>query len=161
MIPNETFVELGKGNIDWENDSFEAALLKSTTEYTPDKDNHNFVADVIDGGTTGAEFDDVNYTAGFGNSGRKALTSTTVTVDDTNDQAEFDADDVTWSNLGAASGGQTVEAIIVYAVGTSDADSRIIRVFDDSEEADLPKQTNNGDFTAQFNVEGVFKITNP
>lgn len=160
MIPNETLVELGKGTIDWENDSFEVALLKETTEYSPDPDNHNFVSDVIDGGTTGAEYDDTNYTPGFGNSGRVGLTNTTATPDDTNDRAQFDADDVTYNSLGSATGGQTVEAAIVYKVGTSDADSRIIKVFDDSEEADLPKQTNNEDFTLQFDTTGVFRLDN-
>lgn len=159
MIPNETLVEFAKGNIDWGNDSFEALLLKNTTEYSPDKDNHNFVSDVVDG-TTAEEFDGTGYTAGFGNSGRLSLTTTTVSVDDTDDEAELDCDDITWTSLGSSSGGQTVEAVLVYKVGTSDSDSRIIRVYDDSEEADLEKQTNGEDFTWQINSEGVLNITN-
>lgn len=161
MIPNETLVEFAKGNIDWGNDTIKVALMKNTTEYTPDKDNHNFLSDILDGGTTGAEFDGSNYTPGFEGSGRKTLSNTTAFVDDTDDEAVLDADDVTWSSLGSSTGGQVVEAVVVFVKGsTDDTDARIIRVFDDSEETELEKQTNGEDFTWSFDAEGVMNITN-
>lgn len=161
MIPNQTLVEYLQGNIDLANDTIKIALLKNTTEYSPDKDNHNNLSDILDGGTTGEEFDGTNYTAGYNNSGRKTLSNLSVSVDDTDDEAVFDADDVTWTSLGSATGGQVVEAAVVFVQGSSDdTDATIIKVFDDSEEADLEKQTNGEDFTLSFNSEGIFNVNN-
>jgi len=161
MIPNQTLTEYLKGNLDLENDTIKIALMKNTTEYSPDKDTHNFLSDILDGGTTGEEFDGSNYTPGFQGSGRKTLANLSVTVDDTDDEAVFDADDVTFSSLGSSTGGQVVEAVVIFKKGsTDDTDARIIKVFDDSEESDLEKQTNGEDFTWSFNSEGIFNLNN-
>jgi len=156
MIPIRTLAEFLRGNIDLSTGTYRALLLKSTTEYTPDATAHNYVSDIVDGGTTGAEFDDTNYT-------RIDVTGLSVTEDGTDVEAVWDADDLTWSSLGSSTGGQTVEAVVLYEqVGgddTTPGDDPIIRVFDDSEEADLPKQTNGEDFTWSFDSEGIINLT--
>lgn len=156
MIPIRTLAEFMRGNIDLSTGTYKAALLKNTTEYNPDATAHNFVADVLDGGTTGAEYDDTNYS-------RQTLTGLSVTEDNTDTEAVFDADDVTWSSLGSSTGGQAVEAVLIYEqVGgddTTPGDDPIIRIFDDSEEADLEKQTNGEDFTWSFDAEGIINLT--
>lgn len=155
MIPNRTKGEILKGNIDLVNDTIKVALLKNTTEYSEDPDSHNFVSDVLDGGTTGEEYDDSGYS-------RQALSSQAVNTDDTNDQSEFDASDTTFSSIGSATGGQVVEAILVYkqvgADDTTPGDDPIIAVYDDSNVSDLEKQTNGEDFTIQWDAEGLLKI---
>lgn len=140
MIPNRTKTQLLNGAFDFQNDTIRVALLKESTEYTPDPDSHEFVSDVLDGGITGEEFDDANYT-------RKTLTSTTTAQDNTADEARFDADDLRWNALG---GTQRVEAILIYKqVGVDDTtpgDDPILRVIDDSETTDLSIGTDSGDF---------------
>lgn len=153
MIPDRTKTEFFRPNIDYSADTIKVALFKESTEYSPDSVNHEFVNDVFDGGTTGAEFDDTNYS-------RKTLSGQSVTEGNTDNEGVFDGDDVTWTNLG---GSQTIEAILVYRqVGgddTTPGDDDILRVLDDSEESDLPFQTNGGDVTISWNDEGIINIT--
>lgn len=156
MIPIRTLAEIARNNLDVETATVRAALLKNTTEYSPDADTHNFVDDVLDGGTTGAEYDDTNYS-------RQSVTNVAITEDNTDTEVVIDCDDVTWSSLGSATGGQTVEAVLFYVqIGGDDAtpgDDPILRIFDDSEETDLEKQTNGEDFTWQINSEGLINLT--
>lgn len=156
MIPNATKKKLFDGTLDYANDTIKVALLKETTEYSPDPDTHEFVNDVLDGGTTGEEFDDTNYS-------RQTLAGQSTSQDNTDDEGVFDANDVTFYSLGSATGGQTVEAILIYkqvgADDTTPGDDPILRILDDSEEADLPKQTNGEDFTISWNAEGIKNIT--
>jgi len=156
MIPIRTLAEFMRGNLDLENATVKAALLKNTTEYSPDATAHNFVGDVLDGGATGAEFDGTNYS-------RQTLSGLSVTEDGTDVEAVFDADDVTWPSLGSSTGGQTVEAVLYYVQRGGDdlspGDDPIIRIFDDSEEADLEKQTNGEDFTWSHDAEGIINFT--
>lgn len=151
MIPDRTKTEFFRTNINYDTDTIKVALLKETTEYNPDQTAHEFVNDVLDGGTTGAEFDDTNYS-------RKTLT-TSLTEDNTDNEGVFDASDVTWTSLG---GSQTIEAILIYkqvgADDTTPGDDPILRILDDSEEADLPLATNGGDVTLSWNSEGIVNI---
>lgn len=152
MIPDRTKTELFRATVDYANDTIKLALLKESTEYSPDSTAHEFVADVLDGGTTGAEFGDTNYS-------RKTLT-TSVSEDNTDNEGVFDAGDVTFSSLG---GSQTIEAVLIYKqVGgddTTPGDDPILRIIDDSEAADLPLATNGGDVTFSFDAEGVINIS--
>ena len=90
------------------------------------------------------------YTGGFAGSGRKSLASKTLTSDFTNDRAEFDAADVTWTALGT---GATIGAAILIKERTADTDSQIIAKFDLT---DTP--TNGGDITVSWNVEGLLNF---
>ncbi|MFC7253705.1 hypothetical protein [Haloplanus litoreus] len=155
MIPIQTLAEFLRGNIDLSTGTYRALLLKDTTAYTPDATAHA-ASDVVDNGTTAEEYDDTNYA-------RVDVTGLSVTEDTTDAEAVFDADDLVWSALGSNTGGQTVQAVILYEqVGgddTTPADDRIIRVWDDSTESALPKQTNGEDFTWEINAEGVLNLT--
>lgn len=71
--------------VDLVNDDVKVALLSNAYTFNPD---HNVFADVSANEITGT-----GYTAG-GNS----LTGKTVTQDNTNDKAVFDADDVSWTS---------------------------------------------------------------
>lgn len=85
------FYNAGKKNlinglIDLDTDTIRVALL--TSAYTPDIDAHDFFNDVSANESSGT-----GYTAGGA-----ALANKTVTQDNTNDRAVFDADDVSWAS---------------------------------------------------------------
>lgn len=120
-------------------------VLLVTTGYTFDPDNR-FVSSAA-----GSEISVTGYTGGFGGAGRKSLASRTLSADDTNDRAAFDAADVTWTALGT---GATIAAAIVFKELTSDALSPMIAYFDIT---DTP--TNGGDVTLSWNSIGLLTLT--
>lgn len=154
MIPNNTRTEWFKTNIDFTSggDTFRVALFKASTEYSPDPANHTFVSDVFDGGTTGEEMDDTNYS-------RQTLSNQSVNQNDTDDRAEFDGDNVTFPSLG---GTQDIEAVMVHRqVGgddTTPGDDEIIYIGDDSEESDLQFTTNGNDVIISWPTSGIVRI---
>lgn len=99
-------LELILGGLDLSSSDVRTLLVSSSYTYDPD---HNFVSDLT------------NELSGTGYA-RKALTTKTVTEDDTNDRGVFDADDLTW--VGANFG--TPAAAIVYLENTTDATRELI-----------------------------------
>ena len=150
MIPNNTKVQLFDGNIDLVTDTIRIALYNNSTAFTPDPDVHAYVADVF-GGTTPAatEFADTNYS-------RLDVPTRSTRQNNTADQAEWDAGDVTWTALG---GTETIQGAIIYrqvgADDTTPADDEIIRIIDDATEADLPLATNGSDVTIAWDASGI------
>jgi hypothetical protein len=156
VIPNETYKQFTDGRIDLTSDILRVALGNGQTAYDPDPAADNTVSDVFDNGTTATEYNDSGYS-------RQDLSSVTTGVDDSNNRAVVTADNVTFSSLGTATGGQTVQFIVIYKqVGGDDstpADDRILRVIDDSESSELPKQSNGEDFTIDFDAtDGVLTL---
>lgn len=129
---------LMNGSVDLDTDTIKVMLTTST--YTPDQDAHDFRDDVT------------NEVVGTGYSaGGSALANKTVTQDNTNNRAAFDADDLTW-------GSSTITAR--YAVlyksrgGASSADE-LICVFDFGSD----KSSSNGNFTLQWNASGLILLS--
>jgi len=92
--------ELGLGTIDWEADTLKITLH---TSYTPDIDAHEGWADVSA----------TEYGTGDGyTAGGETLATAYFDVDDANDRADFGADAVTWSSLGALSPATPGHAIV-------------------------------------------------
>lgn len=152
--PNNFKTELLNGTVDWANDTIKIALGNDTTAYTFDQVNHQFVSDVFDGGTTGAEFGGTGYS-------RQVLANTTVTQDDVDNEGVADADDVTFTGID----GETIQFIVVYkqvgADDTTPTDDPILAVYDDNSAgslADLPLTTNGGDVTVSWDTEGIINI---
>lgn len=85
---------------------------------------------------------------------RKALANQAVNTDTVNNRGEFDADNVTWTTLGA--GTRSLAGFVVFRFVTNDADSPLIAFIDSG---GFPIAANGGDLTLQFNVEGIFQIT--
>lgn len=110
--------------------------------------------DVVDAGDSNdpidGEISATNYTGGWGGSGRKTLASKTFTADKANNRAEFDAADVVWTSLGGAANDTITAAIIIKEGVSDDTTSRLIAFLD---HADLT--TNGGDFTLQWDAEGI------
>ncbi|MDX1745781.1 MAG: hypothetical protein R3324_07580 [Halobacteriales archaeon] len=153
VMPNATKADLMRGSIDLDTagDTIKVLLLDDTTAYTADVDNHDFVSDVADGGVTGTEMSGTGYS-------RKTLANQAVTVDDTDNEGVFDADNVTWTGLNAG----TIQTVVVYqqvgADDTTPADDRIIAIHDDSSIGTLPLTTNGSDVTLSWPAEGIVNL---
>lgn len=152
--PNATKRKLFEATLNYTADTIKVALADDTTAYTFDPDTHEFVADIFDGGTTASEMSGTTYD-------RQTLANMTTSVDATNDEAEWDADDTTFPSLDEG----TIQTIVVYKqVGTDDttpADDPVLAVFDDDSGttvADLPLTTNGGDITITWATDGIKKI---
>lgn len=94
-----------------------ALLLRSTGTYVFDPD-HDFVADIFSNG--GVEITVATYV-------RKTMTGQAVNLDDTNNRAIWDFDDIAFGNLEV---GQTVSGVAWYEFITNDAASPLIRFVD-------------------------------
>lgn len=121
-------------------DDIRIALLSTNTTADTENDDIVFVDDI----TTLDEFDGTNYA-------RKALTSEAVNEDDTGDEAEFDADDVTWTALGA--GTRSIQGILVYKHVNDDTDSPVICFLQFA----ANKTPDGSDFQVVWNAEGLLK----
>jgi hypothetical protein len=125
-------------------------LERSTSTYAPNKD-HDFLDSFTTGG--GIEITVASYS-------RKTLANKAVNLDDPNDRAEFDFDDVAF---GALESGQTVNGIIIYQqIGGDDltpADDPLICRIDTA--TGLPLILNGQAVTITINVEGLLQISQP
>lgn len=127
-------------DIDWLNDTIEVILVKST--YTPSQTDTAavYAANEISGVT--------GYTGGFAGSGRKVLSSKTLTNDTVNNRTVYNAGNPTAWTLGV---GDTVAGAIVGKKGASD-DTTAIPIFFLSFS---PVPTNGSTFTLQWNASGI------
>jgi len=155
--PVRTLAEIFRGDIDLVNDTLRAALINDTTAYTFDPVADKFLNDVLDGGTTAEEF---GSSGGTGYA-RQTVTTQSVTEDNTNEEVDFDADNITFPDLNNA----TIQAAIIYKqVGGDDStpgDDPIIQVYDgdQSDINDFPIPTNGSDIRIEFNSAGVLSLS--
>lgn len=126
----------------WLTPTYKAMLITSAYTFNVD---HDFVSDL-----GAVELSGTGYVAGFGNSGRKTLTSKAVNLNDTNDRAEFDAADLTWSAISAG----TMAAVVIIREATSDADSELIAYLDPTDIV-----TNTGDLIITWPATGLFYLS--
>jgi len=141
VIYNEFKRANAAGEIDLNADDIRVALLMTNTSADTENDAKVYVDDL----TTLDECDGANYV-------RKALANEAVNKDDANDRAEFDADDVTWTSLGAST--RDVQGALVYKHVTNDSDSPLIAFIDFTSDV-TPDGTN---FTIQWNAEGILQL---
>jgi len=123
-------------NIDLDTDTIKIALV--TSSYTPDK-THDFFNDITN------EVVGTGYTAGGA-----TLASKTVTQDNTNFRAVFDAADATWSN-------STITArygVIYESTGVAST-SPLIALIDFGSNIVSVGST----FQVSFNVDGILKLS--
>ncbi len=137
VIYNSAKQRLINGGIDLDTDTLKVMLVTST--YVPDIDLHVFKSDVTN------EVTGTGYTAGGA-----ALTSPTVTVDNTNDRAAFDAADVTW-----ASSTITARGAVVYKDTGTATTSPLLCYFDFTTD----QISSNGNFTIQWNSSGILLLS--
>jgi len=131
---NDLKEQLFKKIHDFVNDTVKVTLH---TGYTPNIDTHQVWADA---GVSSTEYGTASgYTAGG-----KTLANKSVTQDNTNDRALFDADDVTWTSLGALTPATPSHGIIWNDTPTSPADPLVVYVLLGT------TATNGGNYTMQW-----------
>lgn len=149
FVYNQAAVDMWTAVIDLLANTIKVGL--STSTHVPNRDD-----DFLDiaGSTdfTAGELTGTGYTAGFGGAGRKTLASKAIAVDKTNDRAEFDAADVTWT---AISAGTAAQLTIMKEI-TNDAASKTIANVDTG---GFPVVTNGGDLTVQWNTETIIQLS--
>lgn len=128
--------DLLDGSIDVLNDTIKVALCTAT--YTPDIDTHSFFDDITN------EVSGTGYTAGGETLGTK-----TNTVDTTNDRAEFDAADVTWSSSTI-----TARYAVIYKSTGVASTSNLIGYIDFGSD----QSSSSGNFTIQWDAEGIVQV---
>lgn len=131
---NDMKEQLFKKIHDLVNDTVKVTLH---TSYTPNIDSHQVWADVSATEYTTAS----GYTAGG-----KTLANKSVTQDNTNDRALWDADDPTWASLGPLSPATPSHAIIWNDTPSSPADPLLDYVVLGT------TATNGGNYTLQWSA---------
>jgi len=152
QIPNATKLKLLNGSIDLSADTVRVALYDNSTAFSFDPDVHEYVSDILDGGTTAQEMSGTGYE-------RKTLANQNTSQDDTNDQAVFDGDDITWSGLDAG----TIQGVIIYRQtggdDTTPGDDDVIEVIDDGDLSGLPLDTNGSDVVIAWDDVGIATLS--
>jgi deoxyribose-phosphate aldolase len=138
LIYNSFFTDLSKGNIDLDTDTFKLMLV--TSAYTPTK-THAKRSDITN------EVTGTGYTAGGA-----TLANVTVTQDNTNDLAKFDADDVSWATSTITARG----AVLYKARGGAASADELVKYFDFGSD----QSSVGAAFTVQFNANGILQIKN-
>lgn len=128
--------ELLKGNIDLESDTIKVAFMD--TSYTQNTDTHDYYSDVSASVASGST--------------DQTLASKTVTVDDTNNRAEFDAADLAITNETITGG---TDKMVVYKDTGTASTSPLICCIDISEGTLTPI---DGTLAITWNSEGIFAI---
>jgi len=136
LIYNSFKKDIGDGTVDWDTDTIRVALVTST--YTPNEDTHEFFDDITN------EVVGTGYTADG-----EVLAGCAVTVDTTNDWAEYDATDVTWGSSTI-----TARGAVVYKDTGTPSTSPLISYVDFGSD----KVSSDGDFKIQWHGDGVFKL---
>ena len=109
------------------------------------------------GDLTGAtEVTSTGYTSGFNGAGRKVLASKALAVDQTNNRAEFDCANITWSSISQAAAEAWVALSIIKEI-TSDALSPVIAHINTG--TGFPLTPNGSDITLTIDAEGLLHIT--
>lgn len=121
--------QLLNGTIDMANDTLKLMLI--TDSHTPDIDAEEYIDDVSANEVSGA-----GYTAGG-----QELTTPSVTVDDTNNRAYFDADDAEWTTATI-----TARYAYLYKDTGTPGTSPILGYYDYTEN----KSSSAGTFTHSF-----------
>lgn len=129
--------DIMNGAIDLDTDTIKVMLVTST--YTPDVDAHTKRSDITN------EVSGTGYSAGG-----EALANKAVSVDNTDNEGVFDADDLTWSTATI-----TARGAVLYKSrgGASSADELICYIDFGSDIV-----STGSDFTITWNAEGIINL---
>ena len=119
-------------------------LLLKVAEADDTLNNYDTVAALLAGANTEADF--TNYA-------RKTGITGTVTVDDTNNWADCDIPDQTWTSAGGASNNTMVKAIIAYQESAGDANLIPLT------HHDWTPTTDGSDLTMQIPTAGFYRAS--
>jgi hypothetical protein len=128
------------GDMDLNSDDMRLFLLMTNTTFDTDVDSDNTADYTLD------EMDGANYA-------RQTLANEAVNTDDTNDRAEFDADDVSIAALG--NGTRQMQGAGIHEFITNDAGSFPLCWIEFAATVNPGGST----FSIQFNAEGIVQLT--
>ena len=118
------------------------------TSYVPNIDAAHSVW--ADAGVSSTEYGTADGYTALG----KILANQAVTQDDANDRADLDADDVTWTSLGALTPATPSDAILWDTAPTSPQADPLICYWELGSTA-----TNGGDYKLEFGTNGILLLT--
>jgi len=136
FLYNSAKLRILQRDFDFANDEFKVALV--TAAYAPDKDTHEFFADITN------EVSGANYIA----SG-SALENIVLSQDDENDRAILDADNLVWSVASF-----TARAAVIYKNTGSAATSPLLAYIDFEEDLEAAGE----DFILQWHEDGIIAL---
>jgi len=141
MIYNE--FKRSIGTINWgDNVGTDIRVMLVNNTYAVDIDTHLTKADID---TLAVEVSGIGYVAGG-----ELMVSRNTTVDTVNDWCKYDSADVVWTASTITARG----AIVYLDTGVSSTSTLITYV-----DFGVDKVSSSGDFTIQWNAEGVFRIS--
>ena len=154
LVYNIAKAAIFDGTLDLDTDTLKVMLVDNS--YTANADDNYVDEGASDPLAAEAAFaaagNASGYVSGSGSSDRKVL-SLTVSTDDTNDRAELNsAASTTWSGIDCG----TAAAAIVYQDVGLDTVNVLIAYIDSG---GFPVVTNGGDFTINWNADGILQIT--
>lgn len=126
--------EIMKGNIDLESDTIKIAFMDEAYVFDKDADDN---------------YDDISASIASGSTDQ-TLANKAVNIDDVNDRAEFDADDIALTSQ-TISGG--TDGVIIYKDTGVASTSTVIAWVEFAEGTLTPV---NGDLDINWNSEGIF-----
>ena len=138
ILPNSFKKHIMNGGIDCDTDTIKVMLL--TSSHSQDVDTQEYIDDVSANEVSGTGYD----------AGGAPLANKSVTQDDTDNEGVFDADDVVWSTSTI-----TARYGAIYKDTGTPSTSPILGILDFAED----KISSGGDFTIQWNAEGVINLT--
>ena len=137
------------GAIDIINDEIVIIALEVDDEDTDEE----FVGAFLGGAAD--EVTSTGYTGGFEGADRLTLASLAIAVDQGNDRAEIDCEDITWSAISQAGAEEWVAFVIAKEI-TDDASSPLIAHLEPS---GVPLTPNGSDIKITIDAEGLLHIT--
>lgn len=136
VIFNSFKRDIMNGSIDLDTDTIKGMLV--TSSYTPNQDTHDNIDDVTN------EVTGTGYTAGG-----QAFANKAVTVDNTDNEGVFDADNLVWTTSTI-----TARGLVVYKDTGTPSTSKLICYFDFGSD----QISSSGDFTFAPNAEGIVNL---
>ena len=154
LVFNTAATEILAADLDLRDDTIKVMLVSGQSIWNPVREDD----DLLDGSPNAAKNAELavgGYVQGYQGAGRKTLASKTFTVDDTDDEAVFDAADLTWTALLT---GSTISGCAIikedHEASGSDANSLLICYLELS--SGVP--TNGSDFSLSFATEGIINL---
>jgi len=125
------------GDFDWDDAGQAIKVMLVQSGYSP-VNTHDFKSDITN------EASGTNYSAGG-----QTLNGRSVTIDNGNNKAVYDATDALW-----ASSSVTARGAVIYKDTGNASTSPLVGYVDFGSD----KQSINGDFTIQWSADGIFTI---
>lgn len=145
FIYNQALADLTNGTHDWDNASQTYRIVLLNDSYSPN------INDIYVSSINTYELSGTNYTPGFGNTGRKNVTSRSISVNTSTNICYYLGSNITFSAINA---GQIKYVALVREL-TDDNNSKLIFLYSGG---GLPITTNGGDVNINWGSNIIFSL---